>query len=35
MDEIESAVDELLDECDMSRSEEGEKTARRMATLRD
>jgi len=35
MDEIERAVDELLDECDMSRSEDVEETAKRMATLRD
>jgi hypothetical protein len=35
MEEIERAVDELLDECDMSRSEEIEETARAMATLKD
>jgi hypothetical protein len=35
MEEIERAVEQLLEECDMSRSEEIEETARTMATLKD
>jgi len=35
MEEIEQAVEELLDEYNMSRSERVEESAARMATLRD